>query len=65
VTKLPDLTVIYEPVDGAAVVAHADPVGVGDKCVYRMYSMNLCPVCIADPLGVGDICVYRMYSLNL
>ncbi len=33
--------VLYEPVDSAAGVKGTDPVGVGDNCVYRMYSMNL------------------------
>ncbi len=36
--------VLFEPVDSAAGVAGADPVGVEGntrKCVYRMYSLNL------------------------
>ncbi len=31
----------FEPVDGAAGVASAHPVGLGDTELCRMYSMNL------------------------
>ncbi len=65
-------SVLYEPVDGAAGVAGADPVVVeGNKelCVQNVLYEPVdgaAGVAGADPVGVeGDNGVYRMYSMNL